>query len=396
MIRANLCIDKRTKKKNGNYPIKINIYSNGRNLLLTTGMDVGLDNWTGEAYGKNEPNYRAKNMRLREMMNKVERVLFDAEEKSMAVSTATLKKMIEDRLSGKTDNITFTRCAEQFVTLKTKDRTIKLYEQTINRIREYAGGDVAFTEINKEWLAKFEKYMLGRGNNVNTIAVHMRNIRAIFNHAIDQEYTQIYPFRKYKIKKMETAKRSLSVEELRKLITCDVEEYQEKYRDIFMLMFYLMGINAIDLFQLPPLQGNKITYNRAKTNKLYEIKVEPEAMDIIERYKGEKYMINVLDTYTDYKDFNRRMNEGLKKIGDLQRVGLGGKKIITPYFPKLSTYWARHTWATIAAELDIPKETIAAALGHSSNSVTDMYIRFDKRKIERANRMVIDYVLGIK
>lgn len=101
-------------------------------------------------------------------------------------------------------------------------------------------------------------------------------------------------------------------------------------------------------------------------------------------------MLNVLDDYKNYKDFLHRMNIGLQKIGEIKREGRGGKKIITPLFPKLSSYWARHTWATIAAGLDIPKETISAALGHSTNSVTDIYIKFDNRKIDAANRRVID------
>jgi integrase len=83
----------------------------------------------------------------------------------------------------------------------------------------------------------------------------------------------------------------------------------------------------------------------------------------------------------------------LKKIGAVERKGLGGKKIITPLFPKLSTYWARHTWATIAASLDIPKETIAHALGHGSTTVTDIYIDFDMKKVDDANRKVLNYVL---
>ena len=104
-------------------------------------------------------------------------------------------------------------------------------------------------------------------------------------------------------------------------------------------------------------------------------------------------MLNVLDDYKNYKDFLHRMNIGLQKIGDVERKGLGGKKHVTPKFPGISSYWSRHTWATIAASLDIPKETIAAALGHSSNSVTDIYIKFDRKKVEEANRKVIDHLL---
>ena len=83
----------------------------------------------------------------------------------------------------------------------------------------------------------------------------------------------------------------------------------------------------------------------------------------------------------------------MKNIGETKRNGLGGKKTVNPLFPELTTYWARHSWATIAASLDIPKETIAAALGHGGNTVTDIYIDFDVRKIDEANRRVIDWVL---
>ena len=87
------------------------------------------------------------------------------------------------------------------------------------------------------------------------------------------------------------------------------------------------------------------------------------------------------------------MNDGLKRIGEVERVGRGGKKQITPLFPDISSYWARHTWATIAASLDIPKETISAALGHEIGSpITSIYIKFDQNKVDEANRKVIDYV----
>ena len=81
------------------------------------------------------------------------------------------------------------------------------------------------------------------------------------------------------------------------------------------------------------------------------------------------------------------LNKRLKEIG-----ALSGNETSRPLFPNLTTYWARHTWATLAAGLEIPKETIAAALGHGGNTVTDIYIDFDRKKVDEANRRVIDWV----
>ena len=133
---------------------------------------------------------------------------------------------------------------------------------------------------------------------------------------------------------------------------------------MFKLIFFLVGINIVDLCNLMEINNGRIEYYRAKTNRLYSIKVEPEAMDIINKYRGEKYLLNIMDNRSDYKSFVSRMNKEMKRIGKVERVGRGGKKIFEPLLPGISTYWARHSWATIAADLDIPKETIAAALGH--------------------------------
>ena len=100
----------------------------------------------------------------------------------------------------------------------------------------------------------------------------------------------------------------------------------------------------------------------------------------------------MMDRYSNHKDYMHRLNENLQKIGGME-LGKGGKKLYRPLHPEITTYWARHSWATIAASLDIPKETIAAALGHGGNTVTDIYIDFDRKKIDEANRKVIDWVL---
>lgn len=96
-------------------------------------------------------------------------------------------------------------------------------------------------------LENFEAWM-AKTMKVNAYAIHLRNIRTVFNYAIDEEYTTLYPFRRFSIKKEETRKRSLTVEQIRLLRDYPCEEYQIRYRDIFMLMFYLIGVNAADLF----------------------------------------------------------------------------------------------------------------------------------------------------
>ena len=163
-------------------------------------------------------------------------------------------------------------------------------------------------------------------------------------------------------------------------------------------MFYLIGINPVDLFNLKPedMRAGRIEYYRAKTGKLYSIEVIPEALEIINKYKGKDYLIDVLEEWGNYKDFAHRMNINLKQIGEMERKGLGGKKIRTPLFPDITIYHARHTWASVAAGLDIPKETIAAGLGHEiGNRVTSIYIDFDRKKVDEANKLVAHYI-GIR
>lgn len=122
-------------------------------------------------------------------------------------------------------------------------------------------------------------------------------------------------------------------------------------------MFYLIGINAIDLFNLKQIVDGRIEYKREKTGKLYSIKVEPEAMEIINRYKGNKFLLNTLETNDyNYRKYMAAMNRGLQKLGNFERKGLGGKKIRDILFPDITSYWARHTWATIAHKIGISKD----------------------------------------
>lgn len=158
-------------------------------------------------------------------------------------------------------------------------------------------------------------------------------------------------------------------------------------------MFCLIGINSVDLAYAGKSVNGRLNYNRRKTHKLYSIKIEPEARIIIEKYSGKEHLINILERTPNYKTYFNRMGKTLRKIG-LTRLN-GKKSTGKAILPDLCIGSARTSWATIAQqELDIPREVIAAALGHHTVDVTDTYLRTDwKQKVDKANRMVLDWVL---
>ncbi|WP_291584887.1 site-specific integrase [Bacteroides sp.] len=395
MAAVNFYLDTRRLKKDGLYPIKVNVRHKGQ-FLLSTGFSAAAHCWTGSEFTNKVDNYKTKNASLRKALSDMENTIFrlEMDGKLQGMTDKSLKAILEKCLPGFIPEKTkcFIDYLTDFINIKDKPGTKAVYTSTLNKVIEFDRA-CTFDTMDLDWLRRFEKWMKDSGMKINAYALHLRNIRAVFNYAIDEEITTMYPFRKFKIKKEETAKRCLTPEQVALLRDYDCEEHQKRYRDIFMLMLYLVGINAVDLFNLKQLVNGRVEYNRAKTGKLYSIKVEPEAMEIIERYKGENWLLNILDTYSNYRDFLHRMDIGLKQIGPVTRKGLGGKKEREPLFPDISSYWSRHTWATIAAGLDVPKETISAALGHEIGSdVTSIYIKFDQRKVDEANRKVIDYL----
>lgn len=298
------------------------------------------------------------------------------------------------------DTVKFTRHFQRFIDGKTNKGTKGVYKHTLDKIRAF---DIeidkkSFEEIDLTWLNDFEHFCAQTASK-NARNIHLRNIRAVFNNAIDYEITTAYPFRRFKIKPEATRKRSMPVEDLRRLFNYPVESYAEIYRDMFKLIFLLIGINSADLWALRSItHDGRIEYKRAKTGRLYSIKVEPEAMEIINKYRGKNGLLCIADRWSDSRNFRHQCNKALQRIGTVERKGLGGKKMITAEWPELTTYFARHSWATIAYnDLKITKDIIAQALGHSgSESVTDIYLDKDPRLVDDANRRVLDWVLYCK
>ena len=404
MATIKLYLDTRANAVGTPAPVKIALNMHGDTVMQSTGIKILPDQWDKKSCKViKHPQKQILNTVLASRLNDWEMAMLKLVETGEARNTKSaseLKRKIVEVLSPKDTEEEAGDFFAHYIKYASNRRTSgtrEAYRQTLRRMEAF-DKDIrtrTFEDINKRWLTDFEAFMSQTAHSANARAFHFRNIRAVFNDALDEEITKAYPFRKFKIRKEPTAKRSLSVEQLRTLATFPCEEYQKQYRDIFMLMFYLIGVNAVDLFKAKrdAVSDGRFEYIRSKTYKPYSIKIEPEAKVLLEKYKGKEHLISVMDTRRDYKAYLHRMNDALKRIGDVSVCNPKGKKAYKPLFPNISQYWCRHSWATIAAELEIPKETIAAALGHGGNTVTDIYIDFDRKKVDEANRRVIDWVL---
>lgn len=370
----------------------LRVSHNGSRFMVGTGLltDGELN---GTMFPKGDKNRIAKKKRLDDLLAVAEGVLIEHPDLTARQVKPLLQKAMNPAKEMPCHFLT--RYIYEFAATKT-GRTVTLYEQTAKRVSEF-DGSATLDGVDVKWLERFERRCLAT-MRVNTVGIHLRNIRAVFNWAIREGETNNYPFSRFRIRREETRKRSLSVEDLRRLRDYACADYQRQYRDMFMLMFYLIGINAKDLLHLrrENLVNGRIEYVRAKTKKRYSIKVEPEAMEIIERYRGDRYLLSPLDKCSNGLNWLHRMNEALKDIGKTCRPGMA--KEGDALFPELSSYWSRHSWGTIAAELDIPIDVIAHALGHNipELNVTSIYIRFNEKKVDVANRRVIDFVNGEK
>lgn len=361
-----------------------------------TKLQVNPEHWDekSQMITPQDKNYKKKNALLLELVGKLEEKVTGRQlsnEEFVRIYNEIAGK--ETKQERKKDLLDYWA---EFEKTKAKPGTLKTYVNARKKIEEF-DPYITFSTLNKGWLIRFESWLQGKGFKANYISIIIRCLRAVNNYCIDCEYTDVYPFRRFQIKQEETAKRCLTREQLIMLRDYPVEPHQEKYRDCFMLSFYLIGINMADLFELTSknIDGGYLNYRRAKTSTLYNIKLEPEARAIIDANKGGKHLLSWADEWK-YSNFLSRMNKELRRIGPWScSKRRGCKKSFEPLFPGLSTYWARHTWATMASELNIPVDIIGRALGHAdqSHAVTNIYIKFDQSKIDEANRKVLDNLL---
>lgn len=380
MAKIKLYLDQRKPCKDGKCPVKVSVYMDAANrFMVGTGVMMNPKNW--DAVKCVDRRSAANNAVLEAVIDKVKVFVAESIKNGTAVNSESLRAALAGRNIEEDSQLLLPYFREHAATKKAP-RTRDIYIYTAQKIEEFAGVSVHFDDVTHKWLQRFDDWLALTSPSANARSIHLRNIRTVFNAAIDDEITTHYPFRKFKIKTEETQKRSLTVDQLRHIFLDPVTS-GDQYRDIFCLIFLLQGINIWDLCNLRvgDYDGTRIYYKRAKTGKQYSVKVEPEAAAIIERWhgKGGVYLLDILERWQRVDSFKSKMNKRLKQM--------------YPELPPLSTYWARHSYATMLAEIDTPMEVISQALGHSYGSrVTAIYINPNQKKVDDANRKLIDFI----
>jgi integrase len=265
-------------------------------------------------------------------------------------------------------------------------------EQVYNSLLKYNKHlNIYFSEIDVTWLRNYEIWLRKQGLAENTIGIRFRTLRVMFNVAIEGKFVnaECYPFHTYKVSKLheETAKRSLTKADILKISAYKTDNTSLQLAiDIFTFSYLMGGINFVDIALLTNsnLIEQRLIYNRKKTGKLIKLPLLSQALALINKYKSSKskYLFPILFDYhvTEQQKANRihkiitKVNKQLKDLGVILKIPID-----------LTTYVARHSFATVLKRSGVATSIISESLGHSSERVTQIYLdSFENSQIDKA------------
>lgn len=400
MITLKMVIRPDRQKKDGTWPVNLRISYQRKTTYISTPYYV-IKSQINKAF---EIKDKFLQMQVDEDLNKARREVAHSFEKLADMNTVQVGEYLSDFLySKKKDNINFFEFAKTHIARMEENNQASRgnYGISVRKIQAYVGSEnLSFNDITFNFLGNFDNWLKNNGVGTRGRSLYLSNLRAIFNAAVreyndeDNDIIRITrnPFKRFSLPKVEVPeKRALSLDQLKAFIAYQPQRETVQFaQDVFMLSFYLVGMNTVDLYQASKISEDRITYKRAKTRSVradgaeISIKIEPEAIQLIEKYrdKQNERIFNFHYRYATAAGFNSAVNEYLKEIG--KEIGVN----------ELDFYAARHTWATLFVnECDGSESEAAFCLNHvSEHKVTSGYIKKDFARIDRANRKVLDLV----
>jgi site-specific recombinase XerD len=404
-------LDNRRKKDSGKYPIKLRVYGKVSRKEKWYNLDIDLTIVEYEEIWINSDNikFRGQKKELRLKLQAIE-IRANEEAKAMTVFDFSKFELKLFRKSSDKKNVQYHfNLAIKKNIKNNKIGTAESYKYTLNSLAEFSQtkkkckiDKLTFNLIGVEWLKEYENFMLAKNKSYTTIAIYTRTLRAVFNNAIEDNdiSIDIYPFgkNKYKIPRTQKVKKALSSIQLKTLFSAEIaNDNEQKAKDFFFFSYTCNGMNLKDiaLLKYSDIKKDKFTYYRAKTFDKSAEKTEITIYltdftnSIISKYGNKRknsFVFNILEAkedsviqYKKIKNFTRYINDHIKRVAKANDLPLG-----------LSTYWARHSFATNSLRKGASMEFISEALNHSDLSVTKNYFAGfeDEAKKEFANTLL--------
>lgn len=402
---ASVKIIQRTKPlSNGLYPIFLRVTKDRKSKFISLNLACELAQWNNSKseFRKNYSDYKQFNETLGDIKTKAEKIFSDALAEGDDITLDEFHDIFFDfKLDRK---LTFLEAFEEYITELLSSNRIgnaKYYASTKKSFETFLGTrKVSFKEVTPKLLKEYEVFLRGNNNSDSGVAAKMRAIRAVFNDGIKKNYTKQdnYPFNVFKVSKYKKTnnKRAISSRAIKKIIDLDLKDHPNLIdsRNYFVFSYYTRGMNFYDMMLLKwnNVKENKIHYVRRKTKTAFTIQILEPVKEILDYYRVNKrptdYVFPILlnKNMTPIQIENRkfktlkRYNKQLKELASLCGIE-----------EKLTSYVARHSFATNLKQKGISTDIISEAMGHQNLAITQAYLKeLDNNVIDDAMKSLLD------
>jgi len=391
MITASTAIilDKRFKNKNGKYSVKLRITNNRVQKHYATGYHLSEEEWLASQ----QDNPRRENKEHKLVFSQIEAKALGIIKNLDAFSFELFEKKFFQNPESRKDLLVL---MQQYIDKLKSENRLTTAESFRSALRSFVAfsktlksGKVIINQVTPQWLQKYETFMIDKGSSINTVGIYLRNLRAVFNLAIEEGIidSSFYPFgkRKYQIPAGQNLKKALTLADIQKIIKYKPEsKAEEKARDLWIFSYLCNGANIKDiaLLQYKNINGSSLTFIRAKTarstrGQMKPIKVMllPEITAIIEKWgtnssNPDDYVFGIISQPDKPAERLAKIRQATKTIN--KYIGRIGAEL--QFDVKLTTYYARHSFATVLKRSGAPIEFISESLGHKDLKTTENYL----------------------
>ena len=389
MITLHFYLDTRAVSEGSPAPLKLVVAKRSTSAMMLTGISLPPSDWDArEQKVVNSPRRKVLNSALARLKVSAEDYLQPMlfEGKLAQLSAFKIRDLLQEFIYGTEKNRI--RLPEVAALYSSKTASTNMtHRVAMKRCAALMGKewDIPAEDVTPEWVAALMGKLM-EGYSANTALITIARLHCAWNIAVERKLVTGDPFKGMTVKRTKTRSRDLSREQMRLFLTApSLTDSEERAVAFFSLSFYLCAMNTVDLYKArrKDIFNGRILYTRSKTGKDYTVKVIEEAQAIIERYGTDSHLFDC---------------SGYRTPGSLTaeltvRLHARSERLGIPH--KVSMYWARHTFASIAYEIGTSIELVSAALGHSYGAAVTMgYVDVKQRQVDEVQRKVVDYVLG--